>query len=772
VGTAASAESSIWFTVSHGIVNDVYHPSVDRANTRDMGLLVTDGAEFFSEEKRDANHVIDPLAVGVPGYRLVNTCNRGRYRITKSIFTDPRRDVLIQQVKFEALKGSLSDYHLYVLLAPHISNEGAANDGWVGEYKGIPMLFARRMSTTLAMASSTSWLGRSCGYVGVSDGWQDLHDHKRMLGAYPEANDGNIALIGEIDLAACNGEFVLLLAIGANPSEAGLQSRTVLLSDIDSTRCDYISGWQEYQSRCVSLNPQSKEGFDLYRVSTAVLRTHVGKQFPGGLIASLSIPWGFSKGDNDIGGYHLVWPRDQVEATGALLAAGNASGARDTLLYLMSTQEPDGHWPQNMWLDGTSYWTGIQNDETAFVILLADMLRRGEGFCGLDPWPAVRLAVQFLVAKGPVTMQDRWEENAGISTFTLAAEIAALVAAAGYADAVADNDLACYLRETADAWNASIEDWLYVTDTDLARQVGVDGYYIRIAPPSVAFSCDPKQATISLKNRLPGQDQFPAADLVSPDALALVRFGLRGAKDPRIVNTVKVIDAVLKSETKTGPVWRRYNHDGYGEEDDGSPFRGAGVGRGWPLLTGERAHYELAAGNRTEAERLLGAMTAQTSPGGFIPEQVWDGPDIPARELYNGRPSGSGMPLVWAHAEYIKLLRSLRDGKIFDLQPEVFQRYVVDDARSQITFWRFDHPCTRIAAGKILRVELHAPALVHWSVDNWQTIRDMPTKDTGLGMYISDLDTKGFAKGTTLLFTFRWEESGRWEGTDFQTVVA
>src|SRR5438105_5445866 len=92
VGTSASAESDVWFTISHGIIDEVYYPTLDKANTRDFGLLVTDGHDFFSEEKRNTTQKIEPLAQGVPGYRLTNTCNEGRYRITKTVITDPQRD--------------------------------------------------------------------------------------------------------------------------------------------------------------------------------------------------------------------------------------------------------------------------------------------------------------------------------------------------------------------------------------------------------------------------------------------------------------------------------------------------------------------------------------------------------------------------------------------------------------------------------------------------------------------------------------------------------
>ena len=130
---------------------------------------------------------------------------------------------------------------------------------------------------------------------------------------------------------------------------------------------------------------------------------------------------------------------------------------------------------------------------------------------------------------------------------------------------------------------------------------------------------------------------------MSPDALALVRFGLRAAEDPRVLNTVRVIDALLEVNTPGGPAWHRYNGDGYGEHEDGAPFDGTGVGRAWPLLTGERAHYELAAGRWNVAERLLGALEAFANESGLLSEQLWDAPDIPERGLFFGRPSGAAI---------------------------------------------------------------------------------------------------------------------------------
>jgi glucoamylase len=510
---------------------------------------------------------------------------------------------------------------------------------------------------------------------------------------------------------------------------------------------------------------------DFYRVSTAVLKTHQSKQFVGGMIASLSIPWGFSKGDNDLGGYHLVWPRDLVESAGALLASGDSDGALDALRFLLSTQDRDGHWPQNMWLDGRPYWNGIQLDEAAFPILLGDALKRAKALHGIEVWPSIRRAAAYIARNGPVTLQDRWEEDGGYSPFTLAVVIAALLAAADFANEANEPTVAEYLRETADLWNSLIERWTYVTGTPLAKKIGIDGYYIRIAPPQIADAGSPGQGFVPIKNRPPGDNDLPMCQVISPDALALVRFGLRSPHDPRIVDTVKAIDSLLKTDTDVGAVWHRYNDDGYGEHKDGRPFDGTGIGRGWPLLGGERAHYELAGGRRAEADRLRIVMEAHAGPGGFFPEQVWDAADIPQRELFNGHPSGSAMPLVWAHAEYVKLLRSLRDGRVFDQPPQTVQRYQVEKTQSPFFFWRFAQKGRTLPAGKLLRIETLASARIHWSSDGWAKVHDNDTRDSGLGVFVADLPTAKLPAGSDISFTFYWPQAARWEGTDFSVRV-
>ena len=771
VGRAAGSAGRVWFTASHGILNEVYAPRLDQASIRDFGFIVTaDG--YFSEEKRDTHHAVDTLDDGVPAFRLINTSRDGRYRITKTIVTDPNREVVLQEIFFEALIGSRADYQLHAIVSPHLINGGANNTGWYDDFKGNPMLFASGSGRSLAVASSVPWHSRSVGFVGTSDAWQTLSRGEGVRSDYQRAEDGNIALAGTIALPE-NGRALLTLGFGIQPEESAFRALLSLQQGIEPALEVFRSGWRLWQKELNPLDePHNPEELNRYRVSTSVLATH-RDDASGAIIASLSIPWGSTKGDDDLGGYHLVWTRDLVETAGGLLAAGASDDALAVLDYLVATQEPDGHWVQNSWLDGRPYWKGIQMDETAFPILLYDMLLRAKV---IGPGEAkryakmIRSAASYVIRNGPATQQDRWEEDGGYSPFTLAVEIAAILAAADAMDAEGGAKIGTYLREVADSWNDQIESWTYARETTLAKKLGVDGYYMRIGSfTGEGHSRSP--ALVPVKNRADAAMALEAGLLVSPDALALVRFGLRAADDPRIMNTVKAIDSLLKRDLPAGPYWYRYNEDGYGEREDGSAFNGAGIGRLWPLLTGERAHFELAAGRPDEAKRLLVALEASASPGGLLPEQIWDEADIPERELFLGRPTGSAMPLVWAHSEHIKLLRSLKDGAVFDMPPQTVARYVHNTPPVPPTVWQVSSIVDEVKRGRVLRFEFNEPALVRWTADGWTTTSDLVAEDTGIDTHIADLKTNALTVGSSVTFTVMWSQRNNWIGRDFEIEV-
>jgi glucoamylase len=425
----------------------------------------------------------------------------------------------------------------------------------------------------------------------------------------------------------------------------------------------------------------------------------------------------------------------------------------------------EGHWQQNQWLGGEPYWRGVQLDEAAYPVLLAALLADREALGGIEPQDMIRRALGCIARLGPSTDQDRWEENNGLNAFTLATCIAALVAGGSLLEERARH----WATALADFWNAHLEDWMVAYGSDMAKEFGVAGYYVRTSPASVIS--DGKGALdelVPIRNRNDGV-RMRASEQISTDFLRLVRFGLRNAADPLVLDTIRLVDRLLKVETPSGAVWYRYNGDGYGEYDDGRPYDGAGRGRPWPLLAGERGHYALSAGE--DPLPMLDMMAASASRGGMIPEQVWDGSPIPQRRLYPGRPTGSAMPLAWAHAEFIKLAVSRNHGRPVDRPEAVWKRYGGTKRTSTYAFWWPHAQIRSIVAGCRLVIGLPRAAMVHWGIDGWREVRDLEAIDTGLGFWVAELDIRQLREGERIDFTIRWQEDG-WAGIDYRIEIA
>ena len=168
---------------------------------------------------------------------------------------------------------------------------------------------------------------------------------------------------------------------------------------------------------------------------------------------------------------------------------------------------------------------------------------------------------------------------------------------------------------------------------------------------------------------------------------------------------------------------------------------------------------------------MLRSVEHSTNGSRLLPEQIWDAADIPDRELFLGKPSGSACPLVWAHSEYIKLVRSLKDGKIFDQPPQTAKRYCLEQRKAVYWSWRFNNKCRTVPQGKDLRIALLAPATVRWSDDDWSTVHDTQTQDSNIGIYFADLPTRALEAERTVVFTFYWPDAQKWEGSDFSVIV-
>src|SRR5215510_12310370 len=654
---------------------------------------------------------------------------------------------------------------MYVLCAPHLEIGGWHNNGYVLRVGRRKYLGAQKGNTWLALAATIPFTELSCGYVGVNDGWTDLADNYRLDWQYEAALDGNIALTGGLDLSGST-EFTIGLAFGTTQHNALSTLAQSLSIPFEETLKSFVRQW-ERTTRRFALG--ASDPSTLFERSVNLLLAHEDKTYPGAMIASLSIPWGDEQSDDATGGYHLVWTRDLVKSVSALLAVGDVRTPLRALIYLAVSQREDGGFFQNFWIDGRPYWLGIQLDEVAFPVLLAWRLWKHDALGNFDPFGMVRRACGFLIREGPITPQDRWEEARGYSPSTLAVHIAALVCGAEFFADRDDDVTAAFIRDYADFLESHIEQWTVTTEGTTVP--GITRHYIRVNPAS-AIDCsdeNPNHGTLILANQPPGaRVEFPAKEIIDAGFLELVRYGIRSAHDPLIQDSLQIVDAVLKVETPLGPCWRRYNHDGFGQRDDGGPYIFWGVGRAWPLLTGERGHYELAAGN--DPEPYLRALKNFAGGIGLIPEQIWDAPDLPERHFVFGGSTDAALPLLWAHAECVKLRRSASDGKGCDLIEPAYDRYVRRDRQSSaIEVWKFNRQVPAIDMGTRLRIQASSPFLLHWTVDEW--LHSTDTRSTATSVDVEFVDLPLPEQQATIRFTFLWVDENRWEGKDYEVAL-
>jgi len=769
VGTAYSGSSRLWFTIFRGVVTEVFFPTIDRPQLRDIQYMITDGRTFVHEEKRHLDAQVERSHPHALSFRITNSEREGRYSITKDVIADPHLPCLLQHTSIKGQEALLGKLHVFVLCAPHLQVGGWGNNARVLEVGGRRILTAEKGGTWLALGATAPFARTSCGYVAQSDGATDLNQHMRMDWEFDEALDGNVALTGELDLSG-GWEFTTGVAFGESLASAVSSLFQSLAIPFRQHMERYVEQWSRTCKHLLPLERESNDGGNLYHGSYSLLLSHEDKTYPGAFIASLSIPWGEAKGDKDQGGYHVVWTRDLVNTATGLLAAGNKVTPLRALIYLSASQLPDGRFPQNFWIDGTPYWGGIQLDEVAFPILLAWRLAQENALEDFDPYELVKRAACYLVRHGPVTQEERWEDSSGYSPSTIAACIAALICAACFCRKRGDPATAQFLTEYADFLEAHIEGWMVTTEGTLLP--GVPRHWIRLLPAAVDDPSpkeDPNTAVATIPNRPPGEVlRLPAKEIVDGGFLELVRYGVRRAGDPLIADSLRVIDAVLKVETPSGPCWRRYNHDGYGQRDDGGPFVGWGTGRAWPLLTGERAHYEFAAGR--DVRPFVRAMEQFATGTGLLTEQVWDQPDRPALHMCLGRPTTAAMPLMWAHAEYIKLLRSIKDGKVFDFIPEVAEHFRNGGKRGNLEVWKPNRRVRSVKAGRTLRIQASQGFRLRWSPDEWQTVKDADAASVALASHYFDIPIPPEQRAP-IRFTFQWAADSRWEGTDYEVAI-
>jgi glucoamylase len=674
-GTATGLASKVWFSLEHGELTDVFYPDLGTPSLRDLQLIVTDG-QTFADLERDATtsqvRLVDPHSLS---YQQIDTATSGRYRITKTYVTDPTRSTLLVDLTFQSLTGA--PYQVYAYLDPSLTNNGMDDAGTCGSAQ----LLASDGTTASALLASPGFAQTSCGYLGTSDGWTDLRSDYAMDWHYTSAPSGNVVQTGRLRVDGTGRQHATLaLGFGGTTSAAVSVAQTSLANGFPAVSSAYAAGWHDYLS---SLRPPpasltTDRERTTYDVSRMVLAAHEDKTYRGAFVASPTMPWVWGTGlENPSGAYHLVWSRDLYEMATALLAEGDTAAANRALTYLFDRQQkPDGSFPQNSTVDGTPHWTNVQLDEVADPIILAWMLHRTDG---TTYGQHIKKAADYIVANGPSTQQERWENQGGYSPATIAAEIAGLVCAADIAQTNKDTKSATAYRKTADAWQSSVEGWTVTSNGPLTPHP----YFLRLTKDG-----NPNAGT-TYNIGDSGPNGIDQRAVVDPSFLELVRLGVKPATDPNVVATLAVVDTQLGVPTSSPKFWHRYNRDGYGEQPDGGPWdigfppapldspwsSQATIGRIWPIFAGERGEYELAAGQSAAAR--LAAMAATGNDGHLLPEQVWDAfPPSGSDGFTQLTGTFSATPLAWSHAQFIRLAWSITAGAPVEQPSIVACRYV------------------------------------------------------------------------------------------------
>lgn len=678
-GTARTRGSRAWFTLQGGRVSEVFHPDLSTPSIRGLELVVSDGATFTDRAADMRTTVTRPDERSLR-FTQVGTDPDGRYRLTQQYVADPRRSSVLVGVRLESLDGAA--YSLYALLDPALANTGM-DDRARTRGDALVATDAKRPVAS-ALVARPAFGRTSNGYLGTTDGWRDLRDDHSLDKVRSRLRTpGNVVQTGRIGgvtgLAGAQ-EATLSLGFGRTATAAVATARATRAAGWTPTAQRYDAGWHRYLDELKDV-PASAAGVRRqYLASALVVAAAEDKAHPGAIVASPSAPWVWGDDVKDLsrpsGAYHLVWSRDAYQFGTALWAAGDRAGARRVVDWLFGVQQrPDGSFPQNSDVAGRPVWSELQLDEVALPIALASLTGR----TGPRTWRGVRRAAEFLVGfrdeetglAAPYSPQERWENQSGYSPNSIAAQVTGLVAAARIARLNDAPALARRWPRVADRWQARVKAWTVTTNGPLARAP----YFLRLT----------KDGRPDRGTRYAIGDGGPEAvdqrRVVDPSFLDLVRYGVLPADDPAVVSSLRVVDQRLKVRTPNGPFWHRFSFDGYGETRTGGqwtitdPGTGTTLGRGWPLLTGERGEYAVTAGR--DGASYLATVAAAAGSGDLISEQVWDGRRPTGRACC---PAGEGTraatPLVWSHAGLVRLAWTIEEGRPVDQQRSVARRYL------------------------------------------------------------------------------------------------
>ena len=664
-GTSHTASSRVWFTLRSREMTEVFFPDLATPAIRNLEFVVSRPGPTMAVDRETTDGIGEVERLDGLNYRQTVGDRAGRWRLTKTYTTDPVRDVVLVDVRFESLSGD--PYGLNVLLDPDLDNDGRDDRA---RTIGRELVAGDRRMTS-ALAASPAFRATSSGYAGSSDPWMDLRDDGSLDAGSDARSRGNVRQAATIPLNGTTAQrATLALGFGTSQVAARRAANEALAAGFDALAADNAAGWAAYRAALRPAPAAAGPVLDAYETSLLLLAAHEDKRNPGAGIASPTMPWAWGRltvdrKDRRSAPYHLVWPRGLYHAATAQMAAGATEAADAKLDFLLhDAQRADGHFPQSVQVDGRRKGTGIQMDEQALPIVLAWQLERFDA----ATWRKLRRTAEFIVRHGPGTEQDRWENQSGYSPGTIAAQVAGLVCAADIARRNgAQADAARYER-VADRWAGAVERWTATSNGPYSDAP----YYLRLTKDR-----RPDRGTrYSVGDG--GPKRADQRRVVDPSFLELVRLGVKRFDDPVVLTTIAVVDERLRRTTPNGPFWHRYVYDGYGERSTGANWRitpegsRQTFGRLWPIFAGERGEYELLAGR--PADSHLKSIADAGNGGGMIPEQVWDG--RPPTRHPAGEGTFSATPLAWSHAQLVRLAWSIEAGAPVEQPAIVACRYV------------------------------------------------------------------------------------------------
>ena len=656
--------SKVWYTLGDGELENVFYPETDTPDTFGLQYIVTDGSSFANTETANTTHAIslaDPTSLV---WQQVNTATNGDFKITKTYIADPSRSVVLIQTTFDNL--SSTPLQLYADYLPQLNNDGMGNTGGTDAASGD--LVASNGPVSSALAASTGFTQTTTGYVGTSsDGSSQLASSHALTRTYCSApTAGHIVQVGadpggreRVDHVHPGAGF------DTSQSAAISDAAASLATGFSSLESSFESGWHSWVSG-LNAPPASVTGSapleEQYYVSLMELKADEDKTYTGGFIAAPTDPWGTSVSANS--GRRSRLPRgvDPGRVRDGLRAAGGGRQhrrERRPAVHLQLRGRVQRRGQAEQFLNGNTVFGSLQMDEVADPIILAWQL----GATNSADWGHIEALANYLVSNGPYTPQERWEENGGYSPATMAAEIAGLICAASIAETNGGDQPGRDLPVDG-------------------AGLGVGGRQPRRTPPpartaAATTSCGSPRtaartpgASISIAN---GGGSHDDRTVVDPSFLELVRLGIKAATATDITNTLSVVDSELKVTTPEGPIWHRYNFDGYGETASGGDYTGSGVGNPWPVLTGERGEYDVADGN------LTGAQSHAADHGGRGQLRRTRSPSRSGAAATGtggftfGQPDNSSTPLMWAMAQYVRLAIDISAGQDVDTPAVVTQ---------------------------------------------------------------------------------------------------